>query len=77
MLQAFNQNHQHLHHLHHQTTKANSWTLVKTTSGFFLFGIHNNMFLNIVKKKFWKKTKNANVTSDHQAIINIYIIIII
>ena len=36
---------------------------------FFLFGIHNNMFLNIVKKKIGKKRKNANVTSDHQAII--------
>ena len=37
----------------------------------FLFEIHNNMFLNIVKNVFFEKNwKIVNVTSDHQAIIN-------
>jgi len=80
MLQAFNQNHQHLHHHHHhhhhhQTTKANSWTLLKTTSVFFYLIFTIICFPTLSKKFFWKKLKNVNVTSHHQAIINNNIII--
>ena len=59
----------------HPTTKANSRTLFKTTSGFFYLIFTIICFPTLSKKFFWKKLKNVNVTSHHQAIINNNIII--